>query len=311
MKRKLLILLVVFVFLLTGCTKYLSTSDNQKVTNPETGQSLPSNILCKPKAEELKNIYNENSDHLDVKLEDLPDCEDVTFFNTQNYSGLWVTIFVNPLAWLVINIQKLVGNYGLSVVIIGLLIRLLLFPLSAKTIKQSENMKKAQPELNRLEKKYKDKNDQESMMQKSQEMMAIYKKYNISPFGSCLVTLIQLPIFFGFLEAINRIPAIFEGDLWVFQLGTTPWFGITHGNYWYIILIILIVLTTLVSFKFSMNNTQGDNPAMGQTKYMLWFMVIFIGFASFSLPSAIAIYWVVTNGFNVVQNLIMKRKTSK
>ena len=99
----------------------------------------------------------------------------------------------------IIKLGLLVKNYGISVMLIGLLLRLILMPLSAKTIKQSENMKKAQPEIERLERKYKDKTDSESMMQKSQETMLIYKKYNINPMGGCLVSFIQLPLFIAFL----------------------------------------------------------------------------------------------------------------
>ena len=134
----------------------------------------------------------------------------------------------------------------------------------------------------------------------------IQKKYNISPFGSCLISFIQLPLFFGFLEAINRIPAIFEGDLGAYQLGTTPLIGIKSGNYFYIVLILLIILTTYLSFKFSMSS-MGNADQQKQMKMMTGFMLVFISIASFSLPTAIALYWVVTNGFSVVQNLIMKR----
>ena len=135
----------------------------------------------------------------------------------------------------------------------------------------------------------------------------LYKKYNVSPFGSCLLSFIQLPLFFGFLEAINRIPAIFEGTLGVYQLGTTPLIGLKAGNYYYIILILLIVLTTYMSFKFSMNNGMGNPEQEKQMKMMSTFMVVFISIASFSLPTAIALYWVVTNGFNVVQNMVIKK----
>jgi len=75
---------------------------------------------------------------------------------------------------------------------------------------QSELLKKAQPELEKLEKKYKDKTDQASLMKKSQEMTMIYKKYNINPVSGCLYGFIQLPLFIAFLEAINRVPALFE-----------------------------------------------------------------------------------------------------
>ena len=306
MKIKKIILIFIACFCLTGCTKYISDDNNKRIINEETGQSLPSNILCKPTTSELDKIYNKYKDKLEVDLDKLPECENLKYYDSNNYNGLWVQLIVMPLAWLIIKIGNFLGNYGLSVMAVGLLIRIILIPFTRKTIKQSENMKKAQPEMERLEKKYANKNDQESLMMKSQEMLMIYKKYNISPFGSCLISFIQLPLVFGFLEAINRIPAIFEGDLGAYQLGTTPLIGIKSGNYFYIVLILLIILTTYLSFKFSMSS-MGNADQQKQMKMMTGFMLVFISIASFSLPTAIALYWVVTNGFSVVQNLIMKR----
>ena len=306
MKIKKIILIFIACFCLTGCTKYISDDNNKRIINEETGQSLPSNILCKPTTSELDEIYNKYKDKLEVDLDKLPECENLKYYDSNNYNGLWVQLIVMPLAWLIIKIGNFLGNYGLSVMAVGLLIRIILIPFTRQTIKQSENMKKAQPEMERLEKKYANKNDQESLMMKSQEMLMIYKKYNISPFGSCLISFIQLPLFFGFLEAINRIPAIFEGDLGAYQLGTTPLIGIKMGNYFYIVLILLIILTTYLSFKFSMSS-MGNADQQKQMKMMTGFMLVFISIASFSLPTAIALYWVVTNGFSVVQNLIMKR----
>lgn len=306
MKIKKIILIFIACFCLTGCTKYISDDNNKRIINEETGQSLPSNILCKPTTSELDKIYDKYKNKLEVDLDKLPECENLKYYDSNNYNGLWVQLIVMPLAWLIIKIGNFLGNYGLSVMAVGLLIRIILIPFTRKTIKQSENMKKAQPEMERLEKKYANKNDQESLMMKSQEMMMIYKKYNISPFGSCLISFIQLPLFFGFLEAINRIPAIFEGDLGAYQLGTTPLIGIKSGNYFYIVLILLIILTTYLSFKFSMSS-MGNAAQQKQMKMMTGFMLVFISIASFNLPTAIALYWVVTNGFSVVQNLIMKR----
>ena len=307
MKKKYLIILVILCLMLTGCTKYISDDNKKRVVNETTGQNLPSNILCKPEDQELMKIYEKYSDNLDVDLDKLPACEDLKFYDSDNYNGLWVQLIVMPLAWLIVKVGTLVKNYGVAVMLVGLLIRVILLPFSIKTMKQSANMQKAQPELARLEKKYANKNDNDSMMQKSQEMMMIYKKYSISPLGSCLLSFIQLPLFFGFLEAINRIPAIFEETLGVYQLGTTPLVGLRAGNYYYIILILMILLTTYLSFKNSMTNNIGSTEQQKQMKMMTTFMIVFIGFASFSLPTAIALYWVVTNGFNVIQNLFLKR----
>ena len=148
------------------------------------------------------------------------------------------------------------------------------------------------------------------MMAKSQETMLVYQKYKINPVSGCLVALIQIPLFFAFLDAINEVPAIFEGNLFGMHLGMTPWKGLARGEYIYIILIFLIVATTYISFKNSMKTTQ-NNEMMKQMNFMFMFMIISISIASFSLPTAIAFYWIVTNGFAVIQNFIIKKILEK
>lgn len=301
-KNKLIVLLIVFTFVLTGCTTYLKDNDNKNVINKETGQSLAENILCKPTNNEIIKIYNKTDKSI---VKDLPECTDLKFYNKKTYSGLWSQFFVVPLAYIIIKIGSIVGNYGLSVMLVGLLIRIILLPTSKKMMDQQQNMNKAKGDLDRLEKKYDGKTDNDSMMEKSREMMLIYQKHNISPIGGCITSIIQIPLFLAFLEAVNRVPVIFEEKLFTLQLGTTPLVGIKNGNYLYIALIVLIILTTVLSFKFNMASQTEEQQ--DQMKFMTNFMVIFISIASFSLPSAIALYWIVTNGFMVFQNMIFKR----
>ena len=194
--------------------------------------------------------------------------------------------------------------------LIGLAIRLILMPFARKTQSQSDNMKKAAPEIQRIEKKYADKTDTDSMMAKSQETMLVYKKYNINPMSSCLMSFIQLPLFFAFLEAINRVPAIFEDSFLGLNLGMTPLVGLKQGQYLYIVLIILIFLTTYFSFKKSMA-TSANGEQEKQMKHMLTFMLVFIEIAPFNLSTAIALYWVVTNGFVILQNFIFQKLSEK
>lgn len=306
MKKKIVVLLVLLVTL-TGCTKTLTDKEGKRVINEETGQSLTENILCKPTDASLIEVYEKNSDQLEIKIDKLPDCKNMKVYEKSSYKGLWVGLFVRPLAWVIIKLGVWIKNFGLSVMIVGLLIRLLLLPFSKKTVNQSANMQKASPELQKIEKKYANKTDQDSMMKKSQETLAVYQKYGINPMSSCLVSFIQLPLFFAFLEAINRVPAIFENNFWKFQLGTTPLIGMKTGNYYYLILIVLIVLFTALSFKISMSSMSGSSEQQRQSKFMLIFMTVFIGIASIQLPAAIALYWVVTNAFNVLQTYIFKK----
>ena len=297
-------LLAILVMLSTGCTKYVKDG-NKSVIYEATGQTLTANILCKPVTEDLYNIYKENEDKINNKLDELPDCNNFSVTDIK-YVSLWESFFVKPLAWIILKVGELVKNYGVAVMLISVLIRAIMIPLTKKSMAQTENLKKAQPEINRLEKKYANKTDNESLMAKSQETMMIYKKYNINPVSGCLTSFIQLPIFFAFLEAINRVPAIFEGTLFNMNLGMTPMTGFAHGNYIYIILLLLIIGSTYVTFKFSMQSA-GSTEAERQMKMMSTFMIIMISFASLSLPTAQALYWVVNNVFAIIQNLIVKK----
>lgn len=304
MKKFRTILVILVVLLTTGCGSAIKDDKKKLVVYKETGQSIQNNILCKPTNKDLLELYTKYDKQLKISIKKLPECKN--FKVTSNKStGIWEFIFVKPLAFLILKLGYAIKNFGLSVMIIGILIRVVLLPFSKKSQMQAENMKKATPEIQRLEVKYKDKTDRESMMQKSQETMLIYKKYGINPISGCLLAFIQLPLFFGFLQAINRVPAIFEGKFLNLSLGMTPSTGISKGNYVYIVLIVLVILTTYYSFKKSLAQTASAQPNQGKSMLIMMLVMIFV--ASFSLPTAIALYWISTNAFIVAQTYIMEK----
>ncbi len=300
-KKTKFILLMLSILLLTGCTRNLKDSENKIVKNEKTGQSVTENIICRPTDEDMLKIYEDNN----VDISKLPECKDFTPIT--DYEGLWTSFFVKPLAWVILKIGSIVKSNGLAIIITCLLIRCALIPVTRKTAMQSEMMKKAQPELERLEKKYAGKETTEDQQRKAQEMMMIYQKYKINPISGCLLAIIQLPLLFAFLEAINRTPAIFENKFLVFEMGTTVPKGIASGNYWYIILIILILGTTYLSFRKTLKD-QSLSQQGGQMKFTLYFMLVLIAFASFSLPTALGLYWIASSTFTIVQNLLVERK---
>jgi len=313
MKNKLLsILLVMIVLLTSGCgsNNYIKDNDKKIVQYKETGQNLQKDILCKPEEDsELYKLYKQYDKELNISLDKLPECDEFKL-NSNKSSGLWEFLFVKPLAYLILKLGSLVGNMGISVILIGLLIRLILLPFSFKSHKQNKEMQKVNKDMQKLELKYRGRDDKESMMMKSQEMMEIYKKYNVKPMSGCLVAFLQLPIFFAFLQAINRVPAIFEDNLLGFNLGMTPSVGLAKGNYLYIILIILIAVSTYFSFKYSMKSTGAANQTPDMKKQMNMMtniMVIMIIITSFSLSTALAFYWIITYAFIAIQTYIFKR----
>lgn len=310
MKKIKIGILLLLLFSLTACgnSNYITDDEGNLVEYEKTGQMLQKDILCRPEDEDLDDLYKEYSDQTKIAYEDLPLCSEFKI-SSNEADGIWEGIFVKPLSFIILKLGYLINSFGLAVILIGLSIRLILMPISRKTMRQSRNIQKAQPEIARIEKKYAGKNDNEAMLQKSQEMMLVYKKYNISPFGSCLLAFIQLPLFFAFLQAINRTPAIFEDSFLGLTLGQTPMKGLFEYHQWaYIIIIGLIILTTYLSFRNSMSTTQTGNQDMErQMQFMFKFMIIMISVASLYLSTAIALYWIATNGFMVLQNLIFKK----
>ena len=327
--RGKILVLFVMLLLLTGCTKNLTDPKGNVVRNEETGQVLPSNIVCAPTDEDNLKLYRENKKALEEKyakeledgdiskkeyekkLKSLTDVDslvpcDKFSVTTGGYEGIWNTIFIKPLTWVIIKIGDLVKNFGLAIVITTLLIRGIMYPLTFKTAKQSENLKKANPELQKLEKKYANRTDEQAMMQKSTEMMAIYKKYNINPLSGCLFGFIQIPLFFAFYEALYRLPALFEDVFLTFNLATSPMRALSAGHYLYLLLPLLVLVTTY--FSFTLNSGAGmSGDQAKQMKIMMMVMMVMIVIMSFSMSSAIIIYWITNSTFTIIQNLIVKR----
>lgn len=306
-----IIVIILSIFLLTGCTRVLTDSSNKPVKNEETGRSLTENVLCRPTDESTIKLYEENG----VKIDELPRCE--SFKPFAEYEGLWTTIFVKPLAWVIINLGLLLEKIklskglanGFAIILSCLIIRLILYPFTKKTAMQSEKLKEVQPQLEKLEKKYAGKESEEDQRRKAEEMMMIYQKYKINPISSCLLSFIQIPLLFAYLEAINRTPVIFENTFLNLDMGTTIFYGIMSSNWMYYLLMLFLVLgTSYLSFR----KTLKDQTAMAaQMKGTIYFMLAMIVVASFSLPVALGLYWIASSVFTVVQNELVERKRVK
>ena len=325
--KNLLVALLIGVLALTGCTKQLKDADGKVVQDEKTKQVLVENILCQPeslrdvyedvikeKKKDLKqmyedgdlskNDYNKKTKEL-LDIDKLPVCTEISIVEG-GYETLWTSVFVKPLAWIIVNIGKLLwSNYGLAIIVITILIKLVLFPVTMKSLKQAENMKKAQPKISRIEKKYANKTDQDSMMMKSNEMMAVYKEFNINPMSGCLMSFLQIPLFFAFYEALNRLPILFEGKFLGLHMGMTPLAAAGEGHWYYLILPILVGVVTYFSFKMNNNNMNGDQAK--QMKMMFNIMIVMIFITSFSMSTAIIVYWVTNSLLAILQNLLVKR----
>ena len=128
-------------------------------------------------------------------------------FNEPIYSestGFWNEYIVWPLVSAITYFKDLLGTYGLGIIAVTIIIRLVLLPLMIKQTKSSKNMQEVQPEMAKLKEKYSSK-DAVTQQKYQQEMMALYKERGINPAAGCLPVFIQMPILIGFYHAISRM----------------------------------------------------------------------------------------------------------
>lgn len=214
---------------------------------------------------------------------------------TKESTGIWNQYFVYPLSWLIIKVADLVGgSFGLSIVLVTILIRFAILPLMIKQTRSSKAMQALQPEMKKLQEKYSSK-DQKTQQKLQQETMALFQKHGVNPFSGCLPLFIQMPILMGFYHAINRTPEIKTQIFLWFELGARdPYF----------ILPLIAGATTYIQQKVMMAGTDAkQNPQMAM---MLWMMPLMIIVFAISLPAALPLYWVVGNIFMIIQTLLIK-----
>ena len=204
----------------------------------------------------------------------------------ESKEGIWEEYFVYPLSWLIITFAEYFNeNYGLAIVLVTILIRIVILPLMIKQTKSSKAMQALQPEMAKLKEKYSAK-DQKTQQKLQQETMKLFQEHNVNPLAGCLPIFIQMPILFAFYHAIIRTHEIANHQFLWFDLGAAdPYF----------ILPLVAGATTYIQQKMMMIQ---DNPQMRALLYIMPVMII--AFAAF-FPSALALYWVVGNIFMIVQ----------
>ncbi|GHE21248.1 membrane protein insertase YidC [Halomonas urumqiensis] len=202
----------------------------------------------------------------------------------------WLWFIANPLFWLLDQIHNLIGNWGWSIVFLTILVKLALWPLSAKAYKSMARMRKLGPEMQRLKEQYGD--DRQKM---SQEMMKFYQKEKINPLGGCLPILVQMPVFIALywmlLESVELRHAPFM--LWIQDLSVKdPFF-------------ILPILMGASMFVQQMLNPTPPDPM--QAKIMRMLPIVFTFFFLW-FPAGLVIYWVVNNMISIAQQYVITRK---
>lgn len=238
----------------------------------------------------------------------------------------WVQWIVERLAEGILTLS-IGGYYIIGLSLITLIIRVVGWPVYSKTTGMSTNMQFAQPELNKLQEKYKGKTDEASKRAMQLETMKIYKKYDINPLG-CFLPFLQLPIFIAMYQAVRRIPLtdayVNNPDLnfnfFGLDLLSVPEEGFNIAANWPFLLFALIVgLTMFFSQRYSMKKpefaknkkyeTTVQNQTQNTMKYMTYFLTFMIMTVAYT-SLGIAYYWVIGNGFQFLQTFVNRRKTA-
>ena len=219
-------------------------------------------------------------------------------------------IIAVPLGYLLTFIYNLVGNYGISLIILTVLVKLILYPLYFKQIKSTASMSSLQPKMKAIQEKYK--NDKEKM---NEEMAKLYKDENFNPMGGCLPMLIQLPIIWGLFTLLrnpikyiadeNMIFAVHQSFLWIKDLG--------QPDLW--ILPIAAAVSTYISFAMTQQLT-GQNEMMGgqgksMNMLMKYFFPLSILWLARAYPAGLAIYWAGGQFIQIFLNIRMNKFRTK
>ncbi|GHS91001.1 protein translocase component YidC [Synergistales bacterium] len=241
----------------------------------------------------------------------------------------------NFMMWLLTSLYSVTSSWGLAIILLTILVRCAMHPLTQKQMVSMQKMQKLQPRMKVLQEKYKD--DKESM---NREVMALYKENNVNPMSGCLPLLVQLPIFIllynvlsrhGFAgatflsvqldgsvlttiadaiklvnEAGQAIPKEELGIVMiVLSAASNPALLFTNVMVWLPNLILLIVIAFLTWYQQHM--TSAGNPQMAM---MSWFMPLFLTFICLSLPGGVLLYWGISSFMGVVQQLRTVRKAN-
>ncbi|MBR5904140.1 MAG: membrane protein insertase YidC [Alphaproteobacteria bacterium] len=215
---------------------------------------------------------------------------------TMDYGWFW--FFAQPMLWTINWLYDFVGNYGVAIILMTLILRLLMWPLTRKSFASTMAMQKMQPELQRVQKLYA--NDKVRLQM---EIMKVYQTHKTSPMSGCLPMLIQIPIFFALYKAlIISVPMRSAHFLWISDLAAKdPYF----------ILPILMGITMWLQqyLQTAKNSTQGNDAMASTQRVMKWMPILFtIMFAW--MPAGLVLYWTISNVFGILQMYII-RKTLK
>jgi len=242
-------------------------------------------------------------------------------------SALWNSIFYQPIYNILIFIIDNItfGDVGFAIILVTIIVKLILSPLTKKSIKSQILMKKMEPELKQIKKDFPNKEEQ------AKKTFELYKKYGTNPFSGCLVVLLQLPVIFAlyyvFFKGLSIDASLIYPFIQVPSIIQTNFLGLIEMADKSIVLGLLAGITQFVQGYLSIpvknkveivTSVASNEPKTFQEQLsdsmqmnIRYVLPVFIAFIAWKISAAVALYWVVSNIFTIVQEWYIRRQLLK
>ena len=221
-------------------------------------------------------------------------------------SGIFDFLLVIPISKSIIYLgDVLLNNIALGVVLITILINIIILPIMIKSTVSQQKMQLIQPEMEKIQNKYKGRKDQTSQMRMSAEIQALYKKNDVSMLAS-FTTFLTLPIMFAMWQAVQRIEILYQTNMFGINLGAKPIDHVFKFEIAYIVLLAIVALTQYFAMKINTimskrNPKYRETSQMQSMNMMNNFMTLFIIYFAAIMPAAMSLYWMTTNIITIVR----------
>ncbi len=235
----------------------------------------------------------------------------ITMSTPWSLSAGWIDfLFVIPLAKGILFIDQYLGNVAIGVIGITIVVNIITLPIMIKSTISTQKIQLLQPEMEKIQRKYKGRKDQASQMRQNAEIQNLYKKHNVSMFGS-FSTFLTLPIMFAMWQAVQRIDILYKTSIFGINLGDKPINHIMEFSVGYIVLLLLVAGSQFFAIQITQIMAKRSpkyrpSQQMKSMNTMNNVMTIFIVYLAATMPAAMSLYWITTNVINIVRTMYIQ-----
>lgn len=243
-----------------------------------------------------------------------------TFSSENWFSALLVWPLAQFINWLTPKLPAFVG-VGLGIALVTIIVNTIITLMTFKSTIATQRMQMLQPELNKIQRKYEGRKDEASQMRMSQEMQALYRKYDVNPLSSILTLFIQFPLIIAMYQAVYRAEAVAKGTFLGCSLATSPLDGIKGGQFVYLgIFVVMLVcqiasmmapqwLTKMKEEKEAKKHHRKPKDTSNPNMTSMYIMMVPILVLALMWPAAMSVYWAINSLVTLAKTVIVQKIT--